>query len=310
MMSKHIIVLMGGSSKEADVSRRTGAAITEALQAKGHKVTALELNPSTVVEDIKQLGGEVVFNAIHGKFGEDGALQGVLEMAGIPYTGSGVMTQAVGMNKNISKAVFKGANVPTARSESYNGNVQSPEEIKDHILAHFTFPVVVKAATQGSSIGVTIAKNQESLELALRDSLQYDPILVVEEYLDGREFTVSLLNGKALPVIEIRPHSGEYDYKSKYTSGATDYLVPAPISPALTQEMQRIGEEVYKLVQASGVIRVDIMTNAKDQCFVLEYNTIPGMTATSLVPKAAKEAGIDFPELCETILASAGLNKF
>ncbi|MCF0155255.1 MAG: D-alanine--D-alanine ligase [Veillonella sp.] len=310
MTNKHIIVLMGGPSKEAEVSRRTGNAIAEALAGKGYKVTALELNPATVLEDIKQLGGEIVFNAIHGKYGEDGALQGVLEMAGIPYTGSGVMTQAVGMNKNISKAVFKGANVPTARSESYNGNVQSAEEIEAHILAHFSFPVVVKAATQGSSIGVTIAKDGEQLKAALADSLQYDPILVVEEYLDGREFTVSLLNGKALPVIEIRPHSGEYDYASKYTSGATDYLVPAPISPELTARMQEIGEQVYKLVQASGVIRVDIMTNAKDECFVLEYNTIPGMTATSLVPKAAKEAGMDFPELCETILQSAGLNKF
>ena len=310
MTNKHIIVLMGGPSKEAEVSRRTGNAIAEALAGKGYKVTALELNPATVLEDIKQLGGEIVFNDIHGKYGEDGALQGVLEMAGIPYTGSGVMTQAVGMNKNISKAVFKGANVPTARSESYNGNVQSAEEIEAHILAHFSFPVVVKAATQGSSIGVTIAKDGEQLKAALADSLQYDPILVVEEYLDGREFTVSLLNGKALPVIEIRPHSGEYDYASKYTSGATDYLVPAPISPELTARMQEIGEQVYKLVQASGVIRVDIMTNAKDECFVLEYNTIPGMTATSLVPKAAKEAGMDFPELCETILQSAGLNKF
>ena len=310
MTNKHIIVLMGGPSKEAEVSRRTGNAIAEALAGKGYKVTALELNPATVLEDIKQLGGEIVFNAIHGKYGEDGALQGVLEMAGIPYTGSGVMTQAVGMNKNRSKAVFKGANVPTARSESYNGNVQSAEEIEAHILAHFSFPVVVKAATQGSSIGVTIAKDGEQLKAALADSLQYDTILVVEEYLDGREFTVSLLNGKALPVIEIRPHSGEYDYASKYTSGATDYLVPAPISPELTARMQEIGEQVYKLVQASGVIRVDIMTNAKDECFVLEYNTIPGMTATSLVPKAAKEAGMDFPELCETILQSAGLNKF
>ena len=310
MKDQHIIVLMGGPSKEADVSRRTGHAIAEALQSLDYTVTELELHPATVVEDIRKLGGDIVFNAIHGKFGEDGALQGVLEMAGIPYTGSGVMTQAVGMNKNISKAVFKGAKVPTARSESYNGNVQSAEEIEVDILKHFSFPVVVKAATQGSSIGVTIAKNQDELTVAIKDSLQYDPILVVEEYLDGREFTVSLLNGKALPVIEIRPHSGEYDYKSKYTSGATDYLVPAPISPELTKRMQDIGEQVYKLVQASGTIRVDIMTNSNDECFVLEYNTIPGMTATSLVPKAAKESGMEFSELCQTILQSAGLNKF
>lgn len=310
MKDKHIIVLMGGPSKEAEVSRRTGHAIAEALQGLGYRVTELELNPEGLLDDLKRLGGDVVFNAIHGKFGEDGALQGLLEMAGIPYTGSGIMTQAVGMNKNISKAVFKGANIPTARSESYNGNVQTHDEIEAHIMEHFSFPLVVKAATQGSSIGVVIVKEQDQLRTALDEALQYDPILVVEEYLDGREFTVSLLNGRALPVIEIRPHSGAYDYTSKYTSGATDYLVPAPISSALTQRMQEIGEAVYKLVQASGSIRVDIMTNSKDECFVLEYNTIPGMTATSLVPKAAKESGIDFPQLCEAILQSAGLNKF
>ena len=303
MKDKHIIVLMGGPSAEAEVSRRTGAAIAEALISKGYHVSTLELNPRTVLQDIENLKGDVVFNAIHGRYGEDGALQGALEMAEIPYTGSG-------MNKKVSKDVFKGAHIPTAESISYNGNLQSKEDIIKDIESKFSLPVVLKPATQGSSIGVTIVKEEDQLAKAVTDALTYDPILVVEQYLNGREFTVSVLDGKALAIIEIRPHSGEYDYASKYTAGATDYLVPAPISADMTKEMQAIGELVYREVQASGAIRVDVMTDDKDNMYVLEYNTIPGMTATSLVPKAAKEVGIDFPELCEKILLTAGYGKF
>ncbi len=310
MKDKQIIVLMGGPSEEAEVSRRTGAAIAEALVSKGYKAQTLELNPRTVLQDIDSLGGEVVFNAIHGRYGEDGALQGLLEMAEIPYTGSGIMAHAVGMNKKVSKDVFKGANIPTARSESYNGNLESAKAIIDHIRKEFTIPVVVKSATQGSSIGVTIVREESQLEAAVTEALKYDPILVVEQFLDGREFTVAVLDGEALSVIEIRPHSGEYDYKSKYTVGATEYLVPAPISDEMTAEMQRIGELVYCEVQGSGVIRVDIMTDHADKMYVLEYNTVPGMTATSLVPKAANDMGIDFPTLCEKILLTASIGKF
>lgn len=310
MKDKHIIVLMGGPSAEAEVSRRTGAAIAEALITKGYHVSTLELNPRTVLQDIENLKGDVVFNAIHGRYGEDGALQGLLEMAEIPYTGSGIMAHSVGMNKKVSKDVFKGAQIPTAESISYNGNLQSKEDIIKDIEAKFSLPVVLKPATQGSSIGVTIVKEQGQLAKAVTEALTYAPILVVEQYLNGREFTVSVLDGKALAIIEIRPHSGEYDYTSKYTAGATDYLVPAPISDTMTKEMQAIGELVYREVQASGAIRVDVMTDDKDNMYVLEYNTIPGMTATSLVPKAAREVGIDFPELCEKILLTAGYGKF
>ena len=310
MKDKHIIVLMGGPSAEAEVSRRTGAAIAEALISKGYHVSTLELNPRTVLQDIENLKGDVVFNAIHGRYGEDGALQGALEMAEIPYTGSGIMAHSVGMNKKVSKDVFKGAHIPTAESISYNGNLQSKEDIIKDIEFKFSLPVVLKPATQGSSIGVTIVKEENQLAKAVTEALTYDPILVVEQYLNGREFTVSVLDGKALAIIEIRPHSGEYDYKSKYTVGATEYLVPAPISADMTKEMQAIGELVYREVQASGAIRVDVMTDDKDNMYVLEYNTIPGMTATSLVPKAAKEVGIDFPELCEKILLTAGYGKF
>lgn len=191
MKNKHIIVLMGGPSKEAEVSRRTGVAIAEALQSLDYKVTALEFEPATLIEDIKRLKGDVVFIAIHGKFGEDGAVQGLLEIAGIPYTGSGIMAQAVGMNKKISKDVFMGAQIPTARSVSYNAKLTSTEAIVAHIKEQFNLPVVLKPATQGSSIGVTIVRDEAVLDEAIREAISYDPILVVEQYLAGSEFTVS-----------------------------------------------------------------------------------------------------------------------
>lgn len=310
MKDKNIIVLMGGPSAEAEVSRRTGAAICEALVSIGYKAETLELNGETLIQDLRERHCDVVFNAIHGRFGEDGALQGMLEMAKIPYTGSGIMAHAVGMNKKVSKDVFKGAGIPTAVSKSYDAGVQSIEAIADDIKANFSLPVVVKAATQGSSLGVIIVKEPNALVAAVSDVTQYGNVMIAETYLDGHEFTVSVLNGKALPVIEIRPHSGEYDYKTKYTAGASDYLVPAPISEELTAKMQAIGEQVYNELQCSGTVRADIMTDSNDNVYVLEVNTIPGMTATSLVPKAANAVGISFPELCEKILLSAGLNKF
>lgn len=310
MKDKRIIVLMGGPSKEAEVSRRTGAAIAEALQSIGYDAQTLELRPATLIEDIHSMGGEVVFNAIHGRYGEDGAVQGALELAGIPYTGSGIMAHAVGMNKKISKDAFKGAGIPTADSQSYDGRRLSAEEIGEAINERFGLPVVLKPATQGSSIGVVIVRDGAKLLSAVKEALQYDPILVAEQFLDGGEYTVGVLDGKALPVIEIRPHSGAYDYTSKYTAGATDYLVPAPISEELTKKLQAISETVYNEMQCAGTMRVDFMTNRKGEVFVLEYNTVPGMTATSLVPKAAKVAGMDFPALCEQILHSAGLGKF
>ena len=310
MKEKRIVVLMGGPSKEAEVSRRTAGAIAEALQSKGYKANTLECNPTTVVQDLQQLECDVVFNAIHGKYGEDGALQGALEMAGIPYTGSGIMAHAVGMNKKMSKHVFLGAQIPTARSKSYDQQQQTLEEILTDITSNFTVPFVVKAASQGSSIGVSIIKEASKVEQEVKQILEIDHVIVVEDFVDGREFTVSVLDGKALPVIEIRPHSGEYDYASKYTTGATEYLVPAPITEEQSAKMQQIGESVYRQMQCAGVIRVDIMMNDGEDMFVLEYNTVPGMTATSLVPKAAKAVGIEFPELCEQILHSAGLHKF
>lgn len=310
MKDKKIIVLMGGPSQEAEVSRRTGTAIAKALVKKGYKAEPLELNPRTLIQDIESRGGDIVFNAVHGLYGEDGALQGMLEMAGIPYTGSGIMASAIGMNKKASKEVFIGANIPTARAIAFNALKESKEEILTSIKENFAMPVVVKAATQGSSFGVVIVKEEQELAEALETVLSFGPMLVAEDYLDKDEFTVSVLDGKALPVILIRPNSGVYDFQSKYTKGATEYLVPAPISEKQTLALQEAAEAAYNALNCCGLARVDFMSDSEDNIYALEVNTIPGMTETSLSPKAAKAVGLDFASLCEEILKSAALKKF
>lgn len=309
MKDKKIIVIMGGPSKEADVSRRTAGAICKALQEKGYVAETLELNPTTVLDDIKAMKGDIVFNALHGKFGEDGALQGLLEISGIPYTGSGIAACAVSMNKKISKQILESEGISTARTSYFDYRWMTQEEVLAEIAKNFTYPVVVKAASQGSSIGVYIVHTKEELETALEDVKVFDTQFIVEQFLSGGEFTVGVLNGKALPVVKIEPHSGAYDYTSKYTTGATEYLCPAPISKELTEEMQRLAERTYAAFSCEGVARVDIMTDTVGKPYVLELNSIPGMTETSLVPKEAKAMGMDFASLCEAILESAGLDK-
>lgn len=309
MKDKKIIVIMGGPSKEAEVSRRTAGAICNALQHKGYDVETLELVPATVLDDIKRLKGDVVFNALHGKFGEDGAIQGLLEIAGIPYTGSGLAACAVSMNKKISKHILESEGISTARTSYFDYRFMEKEAVLQQVEQDFTYPVVVKAASQGSSIGVYIVQNKQELESALEDVKTYDTQFIVEQYLAGGEFTVGVLNGKALPVVKIEPHSGAYDYTSKYTVGATEYLCPAPISEELTASMQNLAERTYAAFSCDGVARVDIMTDSEGKPYVLELNSIPGMTETSLVPKEAKAMGMDFATLCETILMSAGLDK-
>lgn len=303
-----IVVLMGGPSSEAEVSRHTGAAVADALASIGYDVIPLEYDPHHVVEELQKAKADVVFIALHGKYGEDGTVQSVLELARIPYTGSGVTSSAITMDKIMSGRVFKQAGLPMAKSEAFylkDGKEKAAEEIR----RDFTFPVVLKPACEGSTIGIEIVKEEKDLDAALDRVFKVEPRILAEEYLDGDEFTVSLLDGKALPVIQICPHSGSYDYHSKYTKGATDYLCPAPISKELADEMSRLAEKGYAAAEMSGFGRFDFRTNKEGKPFVLEANSIPGMTATSLVPKAAGAAGISFPRLCEIILQTAGLDK-
>lgn len=307
MKNKKIVVLMGGPSSERDVSLNTGKAILEALKNKGYNAVGMELDPPRLFEQLKANECDVVFNAIHGKFGEDGYLQGALELLNIPYTGSGVLASAIAMDKAVSKQIFVAEEIPTPNSRLFKSENIKCDAVQQ-IINEFGLPVVVKAVAQGSSIGVTIVENENELNDAIAVAKDYDNNILVEKYIKGREMTVAVM-GKddvtVLPIIEIVPHSGKYDYQSKYTKGATDYLVPAALSTEVSAKINLIAEKTFKTLGCKGVARVDIMLDDQENPYVLEVNTIPGMTATSLVPKAANAAGISFEDLCEKILLMA-----
>lgn len=307
MKSKKIAVLMGGPSDEREVSLNTGNAILQALREKGYQAIGLDLIPQRLFEQLKEHQIEVVFNAIHGKYGEDGAVQGALELIGIPYTGSGLMASAVAMDKAISKRLFLAADIPTPRSRLYRKTVDK-QKISGEILAEFSIPVVVKSSAQGSSIGVTIVEEENQLLSAIDQAFEYGNDLLVEQFIDGREVTVAVWGDsdpQALPMIEIVPHSGRYDYRSKYTKGATDYIIPARLDERTASQVQQAAVSAFTVLGCRGIARVDIMIDRSNKPYVLEVNTIPGMTATSLVPKSAAAAGISFADLCERLLLSA-----
>lgn len=307
---KKIVVVMGGPSTEAEVSRRSGTAILEALKAKGYNADGLELNPATFANDIKASGAEFVFNALHGKFGEDGIIQGTLEMMGIPYTGSGVMAAAVTMDKVATKRFFMAEGIPTPKAHTYFRYEFKKRDLTGEILQEFSVPVVVKASSQGSSIGVVIVEKAEELEAALSEAFKYDREVLVEEFIKGRELTVAVWGNEekqeALPIIEITTATGRYDYVTKYKVGASTHIIPAPLPEEVTKKVKEIAIRAFAVCGCSGMARVDFMLGEDNQPYVIEVNTIPGMTETSLVPDAGRAAGIEFPELCARILAMAG----
>ena len=304
---KKIIVVMGGTSTEAEVSRRTGAAILKALQSKDYDAEGMELNPQTFASDIKSTDCDMVFNAVHGKYGEDGLIQGTLEMLEIPYTGSGVLSSALTMDKIMAKRIFIAKNIPTPRYIVYRKTSKERSySIIDNVEKMFGFPVVVKAPSQGSSIGVYIVEEKADLMNAVSAAFEFDDEIIVEEFIKGREMTVAVWgnaeHAEALPVIEITTVSGRYDYESKYTKGASTHICPAKISDELTAEIKSLAVKTFDICKCSGVARIDMMLSEDEKPYVIEVNTVPGMTETSLVPDAATAAGIDFPELCERIL--------
>lgn len=305
-----VAVVLGGPSSEAAISRVTGGAIAEALRSLGYKAQEVELVPRDIISTLIDMKAKVVFNAVHGMYGEDGRLQSLLEAAEIPYTGSGVLASALAMDKAATKRYLQSAGISTPRFRILNKrDCHDLETVRAAIVKEFGVPVVIKAASQGSSIGVYIVKQEEEVEQALNGSFKLCDEVVVEEYIGGKELTVSMMEAEGqpvcLPIIWIAPHSGEYDFHSKYTKGATDYYCPAPLPEDITAQVNGLALATYKVLGLSGVARVDVMLGDDGKGYVLEANTVPGMTATSLVPKAAASVGISFPELCEKILLSA-----
>lgn len=306
-----VAVVMGGPSAEREVSLNTGAAIANALREYGYtNVVEIDLDPRNFGKQLAESKAEVVFNAVHGLYGEDGRLQTLLEIREMPYTGSGMIASVSCMDKVITKRMLRDAGISTPACLIVN---KKESCIKEKIMQRFSLPVVIKPASQGSSIGVEIVKEEKQLDEALANAFKYSRDILVEEFIGGKELTVSMMqkDGEvvALPVIHIAPHSGTYDYHSKYTKGATEYICPADLDEETTKKVQEISKQAYEVLGCSGVARADVMLDEEGNGYVLEINTVPGMTATSLVPKAAAAAGISFPELCNIILQSASVNN-
>lgn len=306
-----VAVVMGGPSAEREVSLNTGAAIANALREYGYtNVVEIDLDPRNFGKQLAESKAEVVFNAVHGLYGEDGRLQTLLEIREMPYTGSGMIASVSCMDKVITKRMLRDAGISTPACLIIN---KKESGIKEKIMQRFSLPVVIKPASQGSSIGVEIVKEEKQLDEALANAFKYSRDILVEEFIGGKELTVSMMqkDGEvvALPVIHIAPHSGMYDYHSKYTKGATEYICPADLDEETTKKVQEISKKAYEVLGCSGVARADVMLDEEGNGYVLEINTVPGMTATSLVPKAAAAAGISFPELCNIILQSASVNN-
>ncbi len=305
---KKIVVVCGGTSTEAEVSRRTGKAIHDALKSKNYNVELLELIPQTFAATIKEKNCGIVFNAVHGKYGEDGLIQGTLDMLKIPYTGSDVLAAALTMDKVATKHFLNSAQISTPKFAVYR-KVDRRDELAAEIEKIFGLPVVIKASSQGSSIGVSIVENFLDIDAAIDNAFSLGDEILVEEFIKGRELTVAVMGNEdeaeALPVIEITTTTGRYDYKTKYTKGMSTHIVPAQISDEITAEVQRLAIAAFKVCKCAGVARVDMMLSEENVPYVIEINSVPGMTETSLVPDAARAAGIEFPELCEKILSLA-----
>ena len=300
---KKIGVMMGGLSREREVSLRTGKAILKALTEKGYPGLAIDVGLD-IAEVLIREKVEVAFMALHGRFGEDGTIQGMLELMKIPYTGSGVLASALALHKIMAKKFFFCEHIPTPTYEVFH---RKEIEKNSPRTTSLPLPVVVKPAREGSTIGVSIVKKEEELNPALREAGKYDEEILVEEFMKGKEITVGVLEDIPLPIIEIVPKSGFYDYQSKYTKGETEYIIPARIPREKYLYAQEISLKAFQALGCSGCARVDLMTDEEGNPFVIDVNTMPGMTETSLLPKAALYAGISFEDLVERILLRAEL---
>jgi D-alanine-D-alanine ligase len=321
---KRVGVIMGGSSGEREVSLRSGAAVAEALEARGYDVVRLAL-PETfgpeIGEALRRARIDAAFLALHGRLGEDGCVQGLLEIARVPYTGSSVLASALAMDKLKAKEMFRLHNVPTppyytvtstdVSSHSACGRDAASDDLADLESTHgsFGFPVVVKPRGEGSSLGVTKANSLYELARALEVAFEFDETAIVERFVGGMEINVGILDGRVLGAIEVAPKSGMYDYEAKYTPGMTEYHMPARLPPTRYRGVLNLAERAARALGCTGALRVDLLVTPGENEYVLEVNTLPGMTPTSLLPKIAAASGLDFGRLCEAIVDGARLHQ-
>lgn len=317
-----VVVLAGGLSDERDVSLVSGSLIANALASKGYEVALLDLSKNLDTLDFEKLFSkeqriydfkiseknpeinkekrkigknvleclkyaDIVFNALHGSIGENGELQEIFDRLGIKYTGTGPIGSKIAMNKEMTKKIL------------INNNILVPQIFDS---TNFAFPVIVKPANNGSSIGVSIVHDSKQLEEAIKKVEEIDSKVIIEEYINGREFSVAILDNKALPIIEIKPKVGFYDYKNKYQEGLTEEICPADLDEEKTREIQDIALKVHHVLKLGTYSRIDFIMSSKGDIYCLEANTLPGMTPVSLMPQEAKAAGIGYENLCEIIL--------
>lgn len=291
----HIAVLLGGPSAEREVSLRTGAAVASALRSLGHRVD--EVDPRDPAWKLPP-GTNVVFLALHGTFGEDGTVQQILEAQGMPYTGCDPESSRIAFDKVLTKQRCLAAGIPTAPFLVVDSaNAPWP--------ASWSPPLVVKPVRQGSSVGLQFIEHRDDWRPALEECLRHDREALVEERIIGRELTVGILDGVALPLVEVRPKQGAYDFHNKYTRGATDYFCPAPLDPAIASAASEAALGAFAAVGGRDYARVDVMLRSNGSPVVLEINTLPGMTETSLLPKAAAASGLSYTQLCQRMIELA-----
>ncbi len=299
-------VLMGGPSSEREISLKSGKAVYEALNGSGFDVIAIDIKTDDIKENIRLIKSSRIscaFLALHGHFGEDGKIQGILDILNIPYTGSGALASRLAMDKISARQIFSlhGINVPRYKTIDRC----SYSRISWNIGNKLSFPVVVKPSAHGSSIGLSIVNRIEDLDRAIGLAFGFDEKVLIEEYVPGREMTVGVLDDRALPVVEIVPKNKVFDYEAKYKAGMTDYIVPAQLESEVISSVQDTALLAHRLLGCSGCSRVDVILDSNNTPFVLEVNTIPGFTETSLLPKAAKAEGLEFSELCLKLIKLA-----
>ena len=300
LKQEKIAVLLGGTSAEREVSLNSGTAVLNALRKQGYDAHPIDPKEFPVAT-LKEQGFDRVFNILHGRGGEDGTMQGLLEQIGIPYTGCGVMTSALTMDKMRTKMLWKAFGLPVAEMEIVtveNRANLTPESV----VKKLGLPLMVKPSLEGSSVGLTKVKAIEELESAVDFALKFDRTVLIEEWLAGDEFTVPVLDNEVLPSIKIVPEGEFYDYDAKYISDNTQYFCPAGLSDAREQELRRLVKQAYDVVGCRGWSRIDVMADAEGKFRLVEVNTNPGMTSHSLFPKSAATVGYSFEQLVEKIL--------
>lgn len=302
-MADKVAVLLGGTSAEREVSLNSGAAVLAGLREAG--VDAHPVDPkSYAITQLKADGYNKVFIALHGRGGEDGTLQGVLEFLGLPYTGSGVMASALTMDKLRTKLLWQGADLPVSPYVALNKQQLAQVDVAD-IIQRLGLPLIVKPSNEGSSVGMSKVNVAEELLPALEEAFKHDTSVLVEKWLSGPEFTVAILGNEVLPSIRIQPAGVFYDYQAKYLSDETEYFCPSGLSDEKEAQIRALALDAYKAVGCQGWGRVDVMMDSDNQLYLLEVNTAPGMTTHSLVPMAARQSGLSFSQLVVKILALA-----